>query len=106
MLTHSTTDIANDLSSYFPRLICVCSSSGTIHLLQVKMDDVEKPQKGSRVHEFARLDLPGDIFSSPVMIGGRIFVGCRDDYVHCIAIDAESLAGECDDDDDDDDDDE
>ncbi|CAI0395229.1 unnamed protein product [Linum tenue] len=81
------------------RLICVCSSSGTIHLLQVKMDDVEKPQKGSRVHEFARLELPGDIFSSPVMIGGRIFVGCRDDYVHCIAIDAESLAGECDDDD-------
>lgn len=39
-----------------------------------------------KVQEFARLELQGDIFSSPVMVGGRIFVGCRDDYVHCAAI--------------------
>ena len=38
------------------------------------------------VEEFARLDLPGDIFSSPLMIGGRIFVGCRDDYVYCLEV--------------------
>lgn len=38
------------------------------------------------VQDFVRLDLQGDIFSSPVMICGRIFVGCRDDSVHCIGI--------------------
>lgn len=40
----------------------------------------------SYVQEFAKLNLAGDIFSSPLMIGGRIFVGCRDDYLHCIAL--------------------
>lgn len=38
------------------------------------------------VKEFARVNLQGDIFSSPVMIGGRIFVGCRDDYLHCLML--------------------
>ena len=36
------------------------------------------------VEEVGRADLAGDIFSSPVMIAGCIFVGCRDDHVHCI----------------------
>lgn len=45
----------------------------------------------NKVEEFARLDLEGDIFSSPVMIGGRIFVGCRDDYVRCIKLDIKQL---------------
>ncbi|KAH8480748.1 hypothetical protein H0E87_030849 [Populus deltoides] len=70
------------------RLVCVCTSSGRIHLLQINLDDSRKQnQPGLNiVQEFARLELPGDIFSSPVMIGGRIFVGCRDDYVHCISV--------------------
>jgi len=38
------------------------------------------------VEQFAKLKLPRDIFSSPLMIGGRIFVGCRDDYLHCVAL--------------------
>lgn len=64
---------------YF-RLLCVCSSSGSIRLLRVGVE----LNNNDNVVELARLDLQGDIFSSPVMIGGRIFVGCRDDYVHCI----------------------
>ncbi|XP_011012744.1 PREDICTED: putative acyl-activating enzyme 19 isoform X2 [Populus euphratica] len=70
------------------RLVCVCTSSGHVHLLQINLDDSGKQnQPGLNiVQEFARLELPGDIFSSPVMIGGRIFVGCRDDYVHCISV--------------------
>ncbi|KAK2991840.1 hypothetical protein RJ640_025746 [Escallonia rubra] len=75
--------------SHLPdRLVCVCASSGSIHLLRINLELFEET-KGPRnafVQEFARLDLQGDIFSSPVMIGGRVFVGCRDDYVHCICI--------------------
>ncbi|KAL8204386.1 hypothetical protein R6Q57_010009 [Mikania cordata] len=63
------------------RLMCVCSSSGSIVVLRVKfLDD------GQSVEELGRLDMEGGIFSSPVMIGGRIFVGCRDDYLHCLGI--------------------
>lgn len=43
------------------------------------------------VKEFSRLDLQGNIFSSPVMIGGRIFVGCRDDYMHCLQLKSEEV---------------
>lgn len=69
------------------RLICVCSSSGTIHLLRVNLNTTQKGDyQNTNVEEFARVGLEGDIFSSPVMIGGRIFVGSRDDYVHCVVI--------------------
>lgn len=66
----------------FFRLICACSSSGSIRLVRVINRQESQPE--INVEEFARLDIQGDVFSSPVMIGGRIFVGCRDDYVHCI----------------------
>ncbi|XP_031259561.1 putative acyl-activating enzyme 19 isoform X3 [Pistacia vera] len=68
------------------RLVCVCSSSGVIHILCINLDARGKENESREmVEEFAMLELQGQIFSSPVMIGGRVFVGCRDDYVHCIA---------------------
>ncbi|XP_019187640.1 PREDICTED: putative acyl-activating enzyme 19 isoform X1 [Ipomoea nil] len=70
------------------RFICVCTSSGSIHVLQVKLDynDAAIQSGEDVIQEFAKLNLEGDIFSSPVMIGGTIFVGCRDDYVHCLKL--------------------
>ncbi|OIW20651.1 hypothetical protein TanjilG_18589 [Lupinus angustifolius] len=79
--------LKSEASDSSDRLICICSSSGGIHLLRVNSDfsgDADLPTID--VQEFARLNLPGDVFSSPLMIGGRIFVGCRDDYLHCVAI--------------------
>ncbi|WOH14527.1 hypothetical protein DCAR_0934046 [Daucus carota subsp. sativus] len=80
--------VASDSSHLSERLICVCGSSGSIHVLKIMLKDDEKTNQQCKyvVQDFARLDLQGDIFSSPVMIGGRIFVGCRDDSVHCIGI--------------------
>ncbi|XP_023006185.1 putative acyl-activating enzyme 19 [Cucurbita maxima] len=76
-----------ETSTSSDRLICVCSSSGAIHLLRVKLNTTQEGySQNTNVEEFARVDLEGDIFSSPVMIGGRIFVGCRDDYVHCVVV--------------------
>ncbi|KAA0039622.1 putative acyl-activating enzyme 19 isoform X1 [Cucumis melo var. makuwa] len=70
------------------RLICVCSSAGSVHLLRVKLNATQEGNyQNTNVEEFGRLDLEEDIFSSPVMIGGLVFVGCRDDYVHCVGID-------------------
>ncbi|KAL4199523.1 hypothetical protein AMTRI_Chr03g51560 [Amborella trichopoda] len=73
------------------RLACVCSSSGIIHVIRVRSkisaENIHKEAAASECpvsFEFAKMDLPGHIFSSPLMIGGRIYVGCRDDHVYCI----------------------
>ncbi|KAH9706700.1 putative acyl-activating enzyme 19 [Citrus sinensis] len=52
-------------------------SSGSIHILRVNLDVTRKENqsKDPMVQEFAKRELQGDIFSSPVMIGGRVFVG-------------------------------
>ncbi|KAJ8449006.1 hypothetical protein Cgig2_004061 [Carnegiea gigantea] len=71
------------------RLVCICTSSGRINLLRVSCTTAEDDETLKySVKKFAELDLQGDIFSSPVMFGGRIFVGCRDDYLHCIVAEA------------------
>ncbi|XP_012852882.1 PREDICTED: putative acyl-activating enzyme 19 [Erythranthe guttata] len=78
----------DDNSPISDRLICVCDSSGSIYVLRVDSNAIGDSEQNTEntVREFARLDLQGDIFSSPVMIGGRIFVGCRDNHVYCIAL--------------------
>jgi outer membrane protein assembly factor BamB len=45
-----------------------------------------RSQEGTQVsiHKLASVQLGGDVFSSPVMIGGRVFVGCRDDHIYCL----------------------
>lgn len=71
------------------RLACICTSSGEIHVLRINPNAKKEKynhKKAPIVRQFAVMEIPGDVFSSPVMIGGRIFVGCRDDYVRCIAI--------------------
>ncbi|KAM1578222.1 putative acyl-activating enzyme 19 isoform X1 [Malus sylvestris] len=78
--------LASDPPNLPDRLVCVCSSSGSVYLLRVNSGAAKVANQRMDVEEFARLDLGGDVFSSPVMIGGRIFVGCRDDYVHCITV--------------------
>ncbi|KAI5421430.1 hypothetical protein KIW84_045021 [Lathyrus oleraceus] len=91
---HLQLEPESDASHTSDRFICICSSSGGIHLLRVNTDlSEDTDQLKSKVQEFARLDLPGDIFSSPLMIGGRIFVGCRDDYLHCVALEIPKQRG-------------
>ncbi|XP_057860921.2 putative acyl-activating enzyme 19 isoform X2 [Cryptomeria japonica] len=120
------------------RLVCVCSSSGTIHVLKVDSHAAQRYNvatsadfntfQGHNVssydsnltqtegktqndslnkfctdvvdkckdqnlkvqpifsHELTKLELKGEIYSSPVMVGGLIFIGCRDDHVYGISI--------------------
>ncbi|XP_042484702.1 putative acyl-activating enzyme 19 isoform X2 [Macadamia integrifolia] len=84
----------SDPSPLADRLACICGSSGSIYLLQINSNATTygnqqvKELVDPMVQEFAHMNLLGDIFSSPVMIGGRIYVGCRDDYLHCIGVEA------------------
>ncbi|KAK4397163.1 putative acyl-activating enzyme 19 [Sesamum angolense] len=86
------TQVLSNGSILSDRLICVCDSSGGIHVLTVDSNAIGGSKQNMRdiVQEFARLDLEGDIFSSPVMIGGRVFVGCRDDHVYCIKLEVDA----------------
>ena len=36
--------------------------------------------------EYARLSLPGDVYSSPVAVGSQILVGCRDSHLYCLQV--------------------
>lgn len=88
--------LKSESSLSIDRLVCVCTSSGSIHILRVNLDVTRKENqsKDPMVQEFAKRELQGDIFSSPVMIGGRVFVGCRDDYIYCIALETQRLEEE------------
>ncbi|CAN6192018.1 unnamed protein product [Urochloa humidicola] len=62
-----------------------------VHVIRIRADaKQEQAGEGVKYEELvqglASIDLPGDIFSSPVMVGGRIFVGCRDDQLHCLTV--------------------
>lgn len=50
-----------------------CTTNGVINA--IKLSD------GSIAHS---LNLPGEIFSSPVIHKNQLFVGCRDNYLYCI----------------------
>ncbi|KAL9239681.1 hypothetical protein vseg_013981 [Gypsophila vaccaria] len=84
-------EVVSDSFSPPRRLVCVCSSSGRVTLLLVSCITYEADTAKDADHavrKFAEIDVKGDIFSSPVMVAGRIFVGCRDDYLHCLMTEA------------------
>ncbi|KAL6565777.1 hypothetical protein OROHE_004832 [Orobanche hederae] len=85
-----SSQLSSNISDLSDRLICVCDSRGSIYVLRVPSNAIEGVNRQNMeditVHEIARFDLEGDIFSSPVMIGGMIFVGCRDNHVHYIQL--------------------
>ncbi|KAJ4776842.1 AMP-dependent synthetase and ligase family protein [Rhynchospora pubera] len=82
--------LTSESTQFSYRLVSVCSSSGRVHILKItsnpQMKDDESSEGSALLQGFAEINLQGDIFSSPVMIGGRIFVGCRDDYLHCLEV--------------------
>ncbi|KAL5724700.1 hypothetical protein ACHQM5_007926 [Ranunculus cassubicifolius] len=75
-------ELISDSSKPSDRLVCVCGSSGGVSILRLNFDG-----DAPIVREFGKMELPGEIFSSPVMIGGRVFVGCRDDFLYCFQVD-------------------
>ncbi|XP_074279054.1 putative acyl-activating enzyme 19 [Silene latifolia] len=80
--------LVSDPFSPSQRFACICSSSGRILVLLISCITIEGDRPKEVVQKFAEIDLKGDIFSSPVMVAGKIFVGCRDDFLHCLVVEA------------------
>ena len=76
--------------------MCVASTSGTLCVFQspskrshinISLDKSHSSvdsEKSELIPPVAQVTLPGEVFSSPVMMSGRIFVGCRNDYLYCL----------------------
>uniref|UniRef100_A0A8C3IMG4 Beta-alanine-activating enzyme n=1 Tax=Chrysemys picta bellii TaxID=8478 RepID=A0A8C3IMG4_CHRPI len=62
---------SHDLES--ETLLAATSTDGTVWVLNAKTGLVTGVNK-----------LPGEVFSSPVVCGSRLVVGCRNDYVYCL----------------------
>ncbi|XP_074922542.1 beta-alanine-activating enzyme isoform X5 [Chelonoidis abingdonii] len=62
---------SHDLES--ETLLAATSTDGTVWILNAKNGLVVGVDK-----------LPGEVFSSPVVCGSRLVVGCRNDYVYCL----------------------
>ena len=54
----------------------VCTTQGDVVLLNSKKMGLE----------MGRLKLGGEVFSSPLLVGNRLVVGCRDNYLYCLNI--------------------
>ena len=59
----------------FVNVVCACTSVGNIYFLRAS--------DGSCL---ATHHLPGEIFSSPVALGDRIVIGCRNNYVYSLQL--------------------
>ncbi|XP_056620540.1 beta-alanine-activating enzyme isoform X2 [Triplophysa dalaica] len=59
----------------FGTLVAVCSTDGTVWILDGETGTLK-----------AALSLPGELFSSPVVWGQTLVVGCRNDYVYCLEL--------------------
>lgn len=56
--------------------VAACTTSGCIKLIRA----------GSDFTESVSVELPGEVFSSPVVASAALIVGCRDDYLYCFDI--------------------
>lgn len=56
-------------------LVAVCSTDGKVWVLDGETGTLK-----------ATLSLPGELFSSPVVWGHNLVVGCRNDYVYCLEL--------------------
>ena len=70
----SDPDVSEHKSAVLP-CVCVCSSAGFVYLINFKTG-----------HLLCSYHLPGEVFSSPVVFGNSIIVGCRNDYVYCVSV--------------------
>ena len=56
-------------------ICCCCTVNGNVFILDLAMG-----------RTLTTIKLPGEIFSSPVIVGDRIVIGCRDNNVYCLKV--------------------
>lgn len=70
--------LTSDIWSGYSRDMTLCviaTTTGSVHVFDMRLG-----------HELGMCKLPGEVFSSPVVCGRNIVIGCRDDFVYCLRI--------------------
>ncbi|KAI4892535.1 hypothetical protein NFI96_024695 [Prochilodus magdalenae] len=65
-------------------LVAVASTDGTVWILDAEQGTLK-----------ASLSLPGELFSSPIVWGQTLVVGCRNDYVYCLKLTGSTTQHSC-----------
>jgi hypothetical protein len=74
-------------------VVGVCSSSGHVRVLQLLQQRQPNPLQSAHGTASASwqvetclgaVQLPGEVFSSPVLAAGFMVLGCRDDHLYCL----------------------
>lgn len=73
-LISSRSEFAN-FSSEVTNSVAVCGSKGLLYIL----DSASGIVRG-------KFQFPGELFSSPCVLGDRLIIGCRDNFVYCIKL--------------------
>lgn len=55
--------------------LCVCTVSGQVFILQAASGVI-----------LGHMELPGQVYSSPVLVDGLLVVGCRDNNLYCVSV--------------------
>lgn len=55
--------------------LCVCAVSGQVYVLHASSGAL-----------LGHMDLPGQVYSSPVLVDGLLVVGCRDNNLYCMGV--------------------
>ncbi len=73
----NTTDNLPNLSDKIPseHYVVCCGTQGQVEILNLL--------SGRRVSSYS---VPGEVFSSPVVCGNKLIIGCRDDNVYCFQL--------------------
>ncbi|KAK6173896.1 hypothetical protein SNE40_017271 [Patella caerulea] len=69
-----TINIENSDNSMFNCVVTI-STNGDLSILDLITGNVKGVYK-----------LPGEVFSSPVVVGNRVLIGCRDNFLYCLQI--------------------
>lgn len=64
-----------NFSSQVTNSVAVCASKGVLYILDLASGTVR-----------GKFQFPGELFSSPCVVGDRLIVGCRDNFVYCIKL--------------------
>ena len=74
MYAHSNTVPSQEHGNTSGAVVAVCSTRGTIYFLSLD---------GLFISSWT---FPGQVFSSPIIVGDDVLVGCRDDFLYCLKI--------------------
>lgn len=66
--------------------ICCCANDGTVALLRCSTSPglLLHDQQKHEVQVKCETALPAETFSSPVLLGNLMILGCRDDHLYCL----------------------